>query len=79
MSAILLSRDEPRCTAQACTMRTHCARAMAPATAGRHQAPAEDFSAVDGGGTALCVRYFDLTHAGKLATDHYATRARAAA
>lgn len=79
MSTILLARDEPRCTAPACTMRTRCARAMAPATVGRHQAQAEDFSAVEGGGTALCVRYLDLTHARSLATEHYAKRARAAA
>lgn len=78
MSTILLARDEPRCTAPACTMRVRCARKLAPATAGRHTAPVEDFSTVEGGGTALCIRYFDLTHARALATEHYARRARAA-
>jgi hypothetical protein len=79
MSTILLARDEPRCTAPACTMRVRCARAMAPATVGRHQAKTEDFSTAEGGATALCIRYFDLTHARALATEHYARRARAAA
>ena len=54
--SVRLPQDIARCAASRCTMISRCARARA--LIGQRTA-CDDFSEVEGGGTALCVMYID--------------------